>query len=94
MTTKATKTNPYPKGLGLDSPRVLSSAAVLVGCWFAVVAVVALVVAVVVAVVALLVLGLMWCCKGSFNMKEWLSRVFTTAGLGQLNLFSSTLGMV
>ena len=41
---------------------------------------------------ALLVLGLMWCCKGSFNMKEWLSHVFTTAGLGQLNLFSSTLG--
>ena len=31
--------------------------------------------------VALPVLGLMWCCKGSFNMKEWLSRVFTTAGL-------------
>ena len=27
-------------------------------------------------------------------MKEWLSHVFTTAGLGQLNLFSSTLGMV
>ena len=40
--------------------------------------------------VALLVLGLMWCCKGSFNMKEWPSHVFTTAGLGQLNLFSST----
>ena len=33
-------------------------------------------------------------CKSSFNMKEWLSHVFTTAGLGQLNLFSSTLGMV
>ena len=31
-------------------------------------------------------------CKNSFNMKEWLSHVFTTAGLGQLNLFSSTLG--
>ena len=45
--------------------------------------------------VALLVLGLMWWCKGSFNVKEWLSRVFTTTGLGQLNLFScSTLGMV
>ena len=27
-------------------------------------------------------------------MKEWLSHVFTTAGLGQLNLFSSTPGMV
>ena len=32
MTTKTTKTSPHPKGLGLDSPRVLSSAAVLVGC--------------------------------------------------------------
>ena len=68
----------------------------------AVVAAVAAVVAVAAAVsaylllvlVALLVLGLMRCCKGSFNMKEWLSGVFTTAGLGQLNLFSSTLGMV
>ncbi len=28
-----------------------------------------------------------------FNRKEWLSHVFTTAGLRQLNLFSSTLGM-
>jgi len=28
-----TKTTPYPKGLGLNSPWVLSSAAVLVGCW-------------------------------------------------------------
>ena len=27
-------------------------------------------------------------------MKEWLSYVFTTGGLGQLNLLSSTLGMV
>ena len=26
-------------------------------------------------------------------MKEWLSHVFTTAGLGQLHVFSSTLGM-
>ena len=33
-------------------------------------------------------------CKSSFNMKELLSHVFTTAGLDQLNLFSSTLGMV
>ena len=32
-------------------------------------------------------------CKSSFNLKEWLSHyVFTTAGLGQSNLFSSTLG--
>ena len=31
--------------------------------------------------------------KSSFNMKEWLSHyVFTTAGLGQSILFSSTLG--
>ena len=27
-------------------------------------------------------------------MKKWLSHVFTTAGLAQLNLFSSTLGMM
>ena len=47
------KNTPYPKGLGLDSPRVPSSAAVLVGCgllavgcWLAVVAVVAAVAAV------------------------------------------------
>ena len=32
-------------------------------------------------------------CKSSFNMKEWLSDVFTTAGLGQLHVFSSALGM-
>ena len=31
-------------------------------------------------------------CKNSFNMKKWLSHVFTTAGIGQLNLLSSTLG--
>ena len=30
--TTTTKTTPYPKGLGLDSPWVLSGAAVLVGC--------------------------------------------------------------
>ena len=35
-----TKTTPYPKGLGLDSPWVLFGAAVLVGCWLPVVAVV------------------------------------------------------
>ena len=33
-------------------------------------------------------------CASSFWQKEWLSRIFTTAGLGQLNLFSSTLGMM
>ena len=38
--TTTTKTTPYPKGLGLDSPWVLSGAAVLVGCWLPVVAVV------------------------------------------------------
>ncbi len=32
--------------------------------------------------------------KSSFNRKEWSSHVFTTAGLGQLNFFSSTMGMV
>ena len=31
--TETTKTTPYPKGLGLDSPRVPSGAAVLVSCW-------------------------------------------------------------
>ena len=32
-TTETTKTTAYPKGLGLDSPRAPSAAAVLVSCW-------------------------------------------------------------
>ena len=54
-TPTTTKTTPYPKGLGLDSPWVLSSAAVLVGCWLPAAAVAAVAAALVAGVVAVVV---------------------------------------
>ena len=42
-TSKTTKTTPYPKGTGLDSPSIPSGTAVLVGCWLDVVAAVAVI---------------------------------------------------